>query len=105
MHARATAKPLCVSKRVKASTKLIHPWAFRIWPPIDQKVIFEHFLLNFNLRPTFEGIGARNNSNSNSNSNNNSNSNSNSNNNKMEEVKMIIVIIIIKWRRYTNNHQ
>jgi hypothetical protein len=43
MHARATAKPLCVSKRVKACTRLIHTWAFRIWPLIDQKVIFEYF--------------------------------------------------------------
>jgi hypothetical protein len=30
---------------------LLHTWAFRIWPPIDQKVIFEHLFLHFNRRP------------------------------------------------------
>jgi hypothetical protein len=41
MHARATAKPLYVSKRVKAFTRPIHTWAFQIWPPINQNEIFE----------------------------------------------------------------
>jgi hypothetical protein len=47
MHARATAKPIRVSKSVKAFTRLIHTQAFRIWPPINQKVIFEHFFSQF----------------------------------------------------------
>jgi hypothetical protein len=40
MHACATAEPLYVSRHVKALTRLIHTWGFRIWPPIDLKVIF-----------------------------------------------------------------
>ena len=59
MHARATAEPLCVSRRVKAFTRLIHTWGFRIWLHIDQKVILGHFLLHFNLRPEFKSQGAR----------------------------------------------
>ncbi len=44
MHARVTAEPLHGSERVEAFTRLIHTWAFRIWPPIDQKVIFGHVI-------------------------------------------------------------
>jgi hypothetical protein len=44
MHARITAEPLYVSRRVEAFTRLNHTWAFRIWPPIDQKVIFGHVI-------------------------------------------------------------
>ena len=43
MHARTTAEPLCVSKRVQAFTRLVHTWAFRIWPPIDQKWFLDTF--------------------------------------------------------------
>jgi hypothetical protein len=59
MHALATAKSLCVSNLVEAVTRLIHMWAFRIRPPIDQKVIFGHRFLHFNLRPEFKSEGAR----------------------------------------------
>jgi hypothetical protein len=59
MHARATAAPLCFSRRVKAFTRLIHTWGFRIWIHIDQKVILGHFFLNSNLRPEFKSQGAR----------------------------------------------
>jgi hypothetical protein len=56
MHARTTAKPLCVSKRVKAFTRLIHTWAFRIWPPIDQNVIFGHFIWISLARPILKAL-------------------------------------------------
>jgi hypothetical protein len=59
MHARATAEPLCVSRRVKAFTRLIHTWEFRIWLHIDQRGILGHFLLHFNLRPDSKSQGAR----------------------------------------------
>ena len=51
MHARETAEPLYVLKRIKAFTRLIHTWAFRIWPRIDQKVIFGHVITIFLARP------------------------------------------------------
>jgi hypothetical protein len=59
IHARATAKPLCVSKRGKAFTRLINTWGFEIWPPIDEKVIIGHFFLNFSSSPDHKSIGAR----------------------------------------------
>jgi len=57
MHARAAAGPLCVSKCVKAFARLIHTWAFRIWPPIDQKVLFGP---DHPSSSNLESIGARN---------------------------------------------
>jgi hypothetical protein len=59
MHARVTAEPLRVSKPVKACTHLMHTWAFRIRPPIDQKVTFGHMFFTFNLMPNFKSQGAR----------------------------------------------
>jgi hypothetical protein len=50
-HACLRAKPLHVSKRINVLTRLIDTWAFRIWPPIDQKLIFGHFISIFLARP------------------------------------------------------